>query len=121
MCFFFVFKHKTALEVRISDWSSDVCSSDLIHFGEGNVIEYPGRTDWNAVLQVQKKAFERERLADAHAMLFIPEVNHENATGLVQQLIQGSCPRSEEHTSELQSLMRISYAVFCWKKKNTNI
>src|SRR3546814_5941467 len=30
-------------------------------------------------------------------------------------------PRSEEHTSELQSLMRISYAVFCLKKKNTNI
>src|SRR3546814_6803042 len=99
--------------------------------------------------------------SDAHAMLFIPEVNHENATGLVQQLIQGSCPgigqlariqlrdgyrrltsfgfqmaggnyytikcvcrlcqnvhRSEEHTSELQSLMRISYAVFCLKKKN---
>src|SRR3546814_3759558 len=159
MCFFFVFKHKTALEVRISDWSSDVCSSDLIHFGEGNVIEYPGRTDWNAVLQVQKKAFERERLADAHAMLFIPEVNHENATGLVQQLIQGSCPgigqlariqlrdgyrrltsfgfqmaggnyytikcvcrlcqnvhalanRSEEHTSELQSLMRTSNSIF---------
>src|SRR3546814_5177094 len=32
----------------------------------------------------------------------------------------GRCPRSEEHTSELQSLMRISYAVFCLKKKNKN-
>src|SRR3546814_10189377 len=32
---------------------------------------------------------------------------------------QGDAPRSEEHTSELQSLMRISYAVFCLKKKNT--
>src|SRR3546814_8789318 len=36
------------------------------------------------------------------------------------QLTPGWCSRSEEHTSELQSLMRISYAVFCLKKKNTN-
>src|SRR3546814_2423015 len=37
-----------------------------------------------------------------------------------QRLPRDLVGRSEEHTSELQSLMRISYAVFCWKKKNTN-
>src|SRR3546814_3593925 len=40
-------------------------------------------------------------------------------TGYVDELVVDTAIRSEEHTSELQSLMRISYAVFCLKKKNT--
>src|SRR3546814_20634142 len=43
-----------------------------------------------------------------------------NHLDIVQLLLHASIPRSEEHTSELQSLMRISYAVFCLKKKNNN-
>src|SRR3546814_1577854 len=48
-----------------------------------------------------------------HLFLFFPHVLFEERA----ELAQFSCPRSEEHTSELQSLMRISYAVFCLKKK----
>src|SRR3546814_5843769 len=44
---------------------------------------------------------------------------HPRATGIAHTLQIGFMSRSEEHTSELQSLMRISYAVFCLKKKNT--
>src|SRR3546814_5326167 len=48
----------------------------------------------------------------AHAILLVDEQRVVDDAGLVR--------RSEEHTSELQSLMRISYAVFCLKKKNRN-
>src|SRR3546814_4327281 len=101
--FFFFFKQKTAYEMRISDWSSDVCSSDL-----GNRI-----------------------LLSIHDMKPI-HPNASTASRQAQRAIDGACSRdaarlhgllrrwqarSEEHTSELQSLMRISYAVFCLKKK----
>src|SRR3546814_6817430 len=65
---FFFFKQKTAYEVRISDWSSDVCSSDLDDFAEGWVLA-PGRHEWPVV-----KAFCKavaERLADAAPDRFI--------------------------------------------------
>src|SRR3546814_5715318 len=58
---------------------------------------------------------------DRHAVVR-PRMNYETMIGqdcLPDWLEQDSSPRSEEHTSELQSLMRISYAVFCLKKKNT--
>src|SRR3546814_9207591 len=78
----FFFKQKTAYEMRISDWSSDVCSSDLTsHF---------------------QLALDGDHAGAVIALL-------DGADCLFQ--------RSEEHTSELQSLMRISYAVFCLKKK----
>src|SRR3546814_3826371 len=90
MFVFFFFKQKTAYEMRISDWSSDVCSSDLYTMGE-----YTTR--------------DRTMPApDISAFTHSHQFNHVDAK------------RSEEHTSELPSLMRISYAVFCLKKKNKN-
>src|SRR3546814_3199646 len=105
--------------MRISDWSSDVCSSDLT----------------TLFVVVSKTFATQETLANAlHARswlassLDIESVSkHFVAVSTNQQAVEafGICAdnmfgfRSEEHTSELQSLMRISYAVFCLKKKNT--
>src|SRR3546814_3342670 len=124
---FFFFKQKTAYEMRISDWSSDVCSSDLHahhhHVGElalfvrhvAQVLR--GDPDLADDLGGGKVAVETlggggtelavERAAHlrGHAQRAAPLVGDEHRF------------RSEEHTSELQSLMRISYAVFCLKKK----
>src|SRR3546814_9104537 len=96
--FFFFFKQKTAYEMRISDWSSDVCSSDL-------------RERW--LVRHRGHRYDRSlRLSPADR----PRERRDQVRGRMDQL-----DRSEEHTSELQSLMRISYAVFCLKKKNPNI
>src|SRR3546814_8292535 len=87
--------------MRISDWSSDVCSSDLCNFDQ-----YDGGSEQNHERQCGRDHDERA------------------ARGAECQIHQGKADigrigigRSEEHTSELQSLMRISYAVFCLKKK----
>src|SRR3546814_3512914 len=118
MVVFFFFKQKTAYEMRISDWSSDVCSSDL---GGG-----PARRQRRGAVD-NERAPRHSRggaLAGCRAGpwdrcgLGIPERRvrpHERPHGGTGT---GRClDRSEEHTSELQSLMRISYAVFCLKKK----
>src|SRR3546814_2702715 len=125
------FKQKTAYEMRISDWSSDVCSSDL---GRG-----PHRADISAraaarrrlILTRGKRQRARRGTSDAkqlgseflqHGVILsgvVTEPSH-HPRGDSLSAIWGSCVtrlRSEEHTSELQSLMRISYAVFCLKKK----
>src|SRR3546814_1486233 len=95
---FFFFKQKTAYEMRISDWSSDVCSSDL---AITNVTIFDGTgTD----------PYPGEVLIDGNRITSV------SAPG--KTLEKGNAQRSEEHTSELQSLMRISYAVFCLKKNN---
>src|SRR3546814_1585016 len=93
---FFFFKQKTAYEMRISDWSSDVCSSDL-HWRCGHSRCNRGRTFHSGRIVAGRRDVPDVRMAGL-----------ETAPRL----------RSEEHTSELQSLMRISYAVFCLKKKN---
>src|SRR3546814_1629234 len=105
---FFFFKQKTAYEVRISDWSSDVCSSDLDPLpGAGhrrgpsrrvtaNIACCAGRRCWSAIPTRSSACCPLRGRAATRAA------------------------RSEEHTSELQSLMRISYAVFCLKKKKHN-
>src|SRR3546814_6088820 len=93
LVFFFFFKQKTAYEMRISDWSSDVCSSDL-----GSAGRAPQR---------------RLNRAAGQSVRRYPN-------GIPSHALSSACAgtsRSEEHTSELQSLMRISYAVFCLKKK----
>src|SRR3546814_8611816 len=109
--------------MRISDWSSDVCSSDL-----GRTAR-PRRADRDRCVVApageDDGAFEaadpaRQGLLDH---LRSPGAGAEAAAGAVraQRLRDGlgqRLPRSEEHTSELQSLMRISYAVFCLKKNN---
>src|SRR3546814_4099636 len=102
--------------MRISDWSSDVCSSDL----RGEVAP-PRRTRPDhvvaAVLLAERGNVKRRRQA---RILDLP-VEERLARAVREQLEQrpNLHPRSEEHTSELQSLMRISYAVFCLKKKKT--
>src|SRR3546814_3228705 len=105
--------------MRISDWSSDVCSSDLAkasgaqRFCMGAAWRSPTARQVDAIVDMvaavkamgletcvtlgMLKEGQAERLRDAGLDYY----NH----------------RSEEHTSELQSLMRISYAVFCLKKK----
>src|SRR3546814_3648250 len=127
---FFFFKQKTAYEMRISDWSSDVCSSDL-----GRDVEHlvRKRADGAAAGCAGVEAFARHRVAQALLFLDAPALD-EIPGGIERALIikqpdpqrreradavPRSPVRSEEHTSELQSLMRISYAVFCLKKKKT--
>src|SRR3546814_7309490 len=101
-CFFF-FKQKTAYEMRISDWSSDVCSSDLLA-----LVDRPG--DRHSGFWYQEAAQCRRRSGFGGQEL---QAVDEGRRGRRAE----DAGRSEEHTSELQSLMRISYAVFCLKKK----
>src|SRR3546814_2502599 len=89
--------------MRISDWSSDVCSSDLVtahliqHGCQAvDIILYPVGDGSHFVARSGRACLA------AGAVIALDKEN-----------------RSEEHTSELQSLMRTSYAVFCLKKKTT--
>src|SRR3546814_8297375 len=97
--------------MRISDWSSDVCSSDLLdrhdkrrppvrllkidENGAEHVVKSVAAADWGDFLRYRYLRFDFSDVRDP---------------GIY---------RSEEHASELQSLMRISYAVFCLTKKKT--
>src|SRR3546814_6872342 len=112
--------------MRISDWSSDVCSSDLLHQVRGRAVHLARVAD-QPKLRIPALACldhldERGRRGDVRAF---ERAGDEPRLGIVGQDAaishpeQAVEPRSEEHTSELQSLMRISYAVFCLKKKNT--
>src|SRR3546814_2941756 len=99
----FFFKQKTAYEMRISDWSSDVCSSDLYveKQPQDKIANHAWYTFWYVVPTLPMfLAFP----------VLLPRL------GFWLTMV-ASIGRSEEHTSELQSLMRISYAVFCLKKK----
>src|SRR3546814_4553497 len=112
--------------MRISDWSSDVCSSDLRRLNRistsleerraGRYRQYLFR--WRAPDAPNAQfRFQLSASPDGSSPL-VDEI------GLTEPvLILTDLPkRSEEHTSELQSLMRISYAVFCLKKKTiTNV
>src|SRR3546814_7906848 len=115
--FFFFFKQKTAYDMRISDWSSDVCSSDLRRRGRCN-LGYQQRHRRTAVGGQCRTGIEAEPADPQQA-----GANHGIAQVMRRHwLMRPAAPRtddqrSEEHTSELQSLMRISYAVFCLKKK----
>src|SRR3546814_10559407 len=93
--------------MRISDWSSDVCSSDLHQIGSGRIC----RAD--VALLRQFIGNEIGILGKFKAAAELRIISHHG-----EALPLG---RSEEHTSELQSLMRISYAVFCLKKKTNKI
>src|SRR3546814_2100140 len=128
--------------MRCSDWSSDVCSSDLVEVGAlvaaqlGDLRQLLDDAD----LVVHRHDGDHGRLL-GHGLRQQVEVDqpigadrqHVDAVALARELLDalqhalvlagqghGVGPplaRSEEHTSELQSLMRISYAVFCLKKK----
>src|SRR3546814_2928683 len=124
----FFFKQKTAYEMRISDWSSDVCSSDLY------IVLEPGLTPLekfqllteDELLDAQDEygedAFSAGIGAEAIRVLLENLDLEQERTDLMEELAttKSELKRSEEHTSELQSLMRISYAVFCLQTKNTN-
>src|SRR3546814_5717564 len=146
MCFFF--KQKTAYELRISDWSSDVCSSDLErsaqpiigrlvsrglsdehadrHYvivdaidGRSHYVDIGGHSEeltQNSIVRVTPRSVAVRKVdrtitevAAAHGGRYSID-NHLSHDPTATE-------RSEEHTSELQSLMRNSYAVFCLKKK----
>src|SRR3546814_7129843 len=118
---FFFFKQKTAYEMRISDWSSDVCSSDLDRVAQVRVGRRERRGEghdaarrFGAEISVSPAWWPgavRPFPAADFLMLYSP-------LSVRAELVEApSFFRSEEHTSELQSLMRISYAVFCLKKK----
>src|SRR3546814_9022488 len=114
----FFYKQKTAYELRMCDWSSDVCSSDLA----------------DGVLMARPQAWcrgcydhpSRDRESPCASSASTPTASvrprpRACSTGCARKTRTWSAcrkpRRSEEHTSELQSLMRISYAVFCLKKK----
>src|SRR3546814_9019410 len=105
--------------MRISDWSSDVCSSDLL--GVDVVLECTGLFTSKAKAGAHIAAGAKKVIISAPGDkdidgTFVFGVNHEQIKASHSVISNASC-RSEEHTSELQSLMRISYAVFCLKKK----
>src|SRR3546814_3755943 len=128
--------------MRISDWSSDVCSSDLVG-GEGDrlgveitagerliglredqrIVGHAVRLDRQRrrglAQQVERGAHDLRLAAQAigvlHARVAVA------VTGADRRSRHQRAQRSEEHTSELQSLMRKSYDVFCLKKKKHNI
>src|SRR3546814_1373237 len=140
--------------MRISDWSSDVCSSDLAvalaqglqHAGEGAFqvdVEAERLTVHHVGVLPQGGELHggvvRRGLGEGERQLFVVEIlqrlhrrlhrlaatrqgltQRRNTDGEPPRAERIELARSEEHTSELQSLMRISYAVFCLKKKNKN-
>src|SRR3546814_8858482 len=109
--------------MRISDWSSDVCSSDLLAALQRQALQAVGRGQ-----QLRAATDLREQL---RSLVVGVRSGDQRLRGLDVgfQRIGARLPvepgqhrglvRSEEHTSELQSLMRSSYAVFCLKKKKT--
>src|SRR3546814_8603709 len=137
--------------MRISDWSSDVCSSDLLARAEsliGSIPDYPEpgivfrditplladaaalRTCIDALLAPFAGGFDVVAGIEARGFLLAGAAAIAAGSGLVPIRKAGKLPRpaasvsyaleygrSEEHTSELQSLMRISYAVFGLTKK----
>src|SRR3546814_3847909 len=97
--------------MRISDWSSDVCSSDLPHLS----LEREAPHALVLALAVHQRAEDGVAIDARDASPHKPRRAVDERADLA---IADRPKRSEEHTSELQSLMRISYAVFCLKKKN---
>src|SRR3546814_10073547 len=93
--------------MRISDWSSDVCSSDLTGSPELIFASYSWARRLHMVRLARLRPFRVVRAVSIILRL----------DSLRRPELAAFSTRSEEHTSVLQSLMRISYAVFCLKKK----
>src|SRR3546814_8041365 len=133
---FVFFKQKTAYEMRISDWRSDVCSSDLVKV----ILGLKRKAERGQQVAHGKRRVKTEAVnaRDRHLLLIqacndqpgkiaaLADKDHDVAGAKRaplalehQAAVQpfADLRRSEEHTSELQSLMRSSYAVFCLKKK----
>src|SRR3546814_8591743 len=120
-------KQKTSYEMRISDWSSDVCSSDLLQVrgSNGNAVCQSDscaavKAAWLTPDGSEVVFMRREGFASAQTAIyrwrigsFEPQKIISTDDAILGCDMQVRLVRSEEHTSELQSLMRISYAVFC--------
>src|SRR3546814_2379798 len=105
--------------MRISDWSSDVCSSDLrCSTRRRPVAAIRAGTLISLVRTLAHLARARPGAPSASTARAVLKAIAAQATKAALAAYE---PRSEEHTSELQSLMRISYAVFCLKKKKKQI
>src|SRR3546814_5948928 len=111
--------------MRISDWSSDVCSSDLEIGDRAQPADDDARTLTLGKVHQQRIeaddaniARDRRDLGLHHRDAFV--VVEHRRFGDVGRHPDDQPVRSEEHTSELQSLMRTSYAVFCLKNKKSN-
>src|SRR3546814_3342490 len=110
----FFFKQKAAYDMRISDWSSDVCSSDLSWYDSGYLKKAGSIEELAGLLNIEPATLR---------------ASIERFNGFVRQNRDDDFHRgeraydrrSEEHTSELQSLMRTSYAVFCLKKQKIHL
>src|SRR3546814_7702595 len=117
--------------MRISDWSSDVCSSDLIRdryeleAGLRYDYKYLDALGYDRELRLYGGTRQFHNVSASLGGVWRPAPGWDFRSNLgmawrppsVNELYSNGL-RSEEHTSELQSLMRISYAVFCLKKKN---
>src|SRR3546814_8352027 len=107
--------------MRISDWSSDVCSSDLFSLVETVLAGACDRIQLNVAQAIEIHPGEVGQFPHRdHDMWNGAKGEHEYLVNVMWPLTPFTAKRSEEHTSELQSLMRISYAVFCLKKKKTS-
>src|SRR3546814_2845931 len=102
--------------MRISDWSSDVCSSDLkVLLPE--IVNFANNPEPIGVVHPSNPS-ARNGIPRACAVLahYLAGFDYFDVDDLDTFDVDAYVRRSEEHTSELQSLMRISYAVFCLKK-----
>src|SRR3546814_5027064 len=104
--------------MRISDWSSDVCSSDLLRRGARSQ-HYGRRVARDHVYHCEEQGDSHRHDGDGEHHSSNQIEPHGSGARLPASRLAEVVVRSEEHTSELQSLMRISYAVFCLKKKKT--
>src|SRR3546814_8547364 len=137
VCFFF-FKQKTAYDMRISDWSSDVCSSDLANLTSlgvsyalfsADLHDIPVTSNGGGCVvtmhAIEPNGGMEERIIDelvrvSSRYLIVMEPDFSQATDTQRERMQRlgyATNRPEEQTSELQSLMCPSYAVICLKKK----
>src|SRR3546814_7875348 len=122
--------------MRISDWSSDVCSSDLVrlleqdlaglqdgHLHRHHLETVGGNLQLGSLHQLDGFVLHDVSLCSLQTVEIHPvpmrRPSHQERKLDARNRPARNVLRSEEHTSELQSLMRISYAVFCLKKKKT--
>src|SRR3546814_8302498 len=137
MCvdFVFCFRQKQAYEMRISDWSSDVCATDLSEDAraKARAVEVPlddlNSVNWQEVTSLILSPGIPHSFPPPHPVVAEAKKHGVEIIGDIELLaraqrtasyvgITGTNGRSTEHTSELQSLMRLSYAGLCLTTNN---